>query len=144
MEGATAASSFRISLLIILRGDHPIGCKEIHYSFSWTFGEIAKHRWEQPLMGPSAQSDGEFGTKLRVSILASSQDSLPTFFWPADHLTMQTLPRRIMNKARASPGIPLANEPKSGVPSCLKTAKHRMIPPAQYNAQKRSSHVLTN
>ena len=56
--------------------------EEVHYLFTWMFGEITEHRWEWRewprvalLLGSSARSSGEFGTKIRV--LACSQDSLP-------------------------------------------------------------------
>ena len=73
----------RLLLLhVVVRGGHSNRCRGGHYLFSWTSDEIT---------GPSIGGDtpgvfhavkrripsGEFGTRICVSVLTSSQDPLP-------------------------------------------------------------------
>ena len=61
-------------LLVVLRGGHPNGCREAHYLFSWTFGGgITGSRRGGYSWGPPRGQ----AAKVRVSVLAISQDSFP-------------------------------------------------------------------
>ena len=62
-------------LHLVLRGGHSNRCREAHYLFSWTSDESTNPRLGGYSWGPPHGQGGEFGTKVRVFVLASSPDS---------------------------------------------------------------------
>ena len=75
-------------------------------SFSWTSDEITDPRLRGILLGSSARSSDEFGTKVRVNVLASSPGSLPgTGNLQSDNLRVVA---RVKNRSGRSDILPTA------------------------------------